>query len=95
MGWPDQLDWGAFERAWHDNGCRILRDLAAACPGERLYSAAFHLFYLDDVKILPPALAANTEAAVHEDDGYSTRFTPPEWRWDVLDSGSRRRDRVR
>ncbi|MFG2071212.1 hypothetical protein [Nonomuraea maritima] len=80
------MDWGAFERAWHDSGCRILSDLAAACPGERLYSAAFHLFYMDDATILPPALAANTEAAVHEDDGYSTRFTPPEWRWDVLDA---------
>ena len=82
------MDWGAFENAWHDSGCRILSDLAAACPGERLYGAAFHLFYMDGVKILPPALAANIEAAVHEDYEYSTRFTPPEWRWDVLDATS-------
>ncbi|MEV6159805.1 DUF4303 domain-containing protein [Nonomuraea sp. NPDC052129] len=82
------MDWGAFEKAWHDSGCRILSDLAAACPGERLYGAAFHLFYMDGAKILPPALAANTEAAVHEDYGYSTRFVPPEWRWDVLDATS-------
>ncbi|MFI7419549.1 hypothetical protein [Nonomuraea sp. NPDC049684] len=79
------MDWGAFEDAWHDSACRTLSDLAGACPGERLYGAAFHLFYMDDVQILPPALAANTEAAVHEDHGHSTRFTPPEWRWDVLD----------
>lgn len=80
------MDWGAFEAAWHDSGCRILSDLAGSYPGERLYAAAFHLFYMDDVQILQPALAANTEAAVHEDHGYSTRFSPPEWRWDVLDA---------
>jgi hypothetical protein len=36
-------------------------------------------------QILPPALAANTEAAVHDD---STRSAPPEWRWDVLEAAS-------
>jgi hypothetical protein len=83
-----RMDWGAFETAWHDTGCRILTDLAAAFPDERLYAAAFHLFYLDGDEILPPALAANTEAAVRDDGGYSTRFVPPEWRWDVLDAAS-------
>jgi hypothetical protein len=82
------VDWGAFETAWHDSGCRTLAGMAAAHPGERLYAAAFHLFYGDDIKILPPALAANTEAAMHQNDGYSTRFAPPEWRWDVLDAVS-------
>lgn len=80
------VDWNAFETAWYDSGCRSLADLAAAHPGERLYAAAFHLFYSDDSQILPPALAANTEAAVHRNNGYSTRFAPPEWRWDVLDA---------
>jgi hypothetical protein len=78
------VDWEAFETAWHDSGCRALAALTAAHPGERLYAAAFHLFYADSTVIHPPALAANTEAAVHHDAGYSTRFTPPEWRWDVL-----------
>ncbi|WP_106396428.1 DUF4303 domain-containing protein [Actinocorallia populi] len=82
------MDWGAFETAWHDHGCRVLSGLAEACPGERLYAAAFHLFYMDDVQILSPALAANTEAAVREDGGYSTRFVPSEWGWDVLDAAS-------
>lgn len=82
------MDWSAFETAWHDSGCRALADLAAAHPGERLYAAAFHLFYMDGEEILSPALAANTEAAVREDHGYSTRFTAPEWRWDVLDAAS-------
>src|SRR5688500_8080525 len=80
------MDWGAFETAWHDSGCRILSDLAGGYPGERLYAAAFHLFYMDDVQILQPALPANTEAAVHEDHGYSTRFSPPEWRGALLDA---------
>jgi hypothetical protein len=80
--------WQAFEAAWHDSGCHALAGLAAACPGERLYAAAFHLFYADGTVILPPALAANTETAVRRNDGYSTRFTPPEWRWDVLDAAS-------
>jgi hypothetical protein len=82
------VDWDAFEVAWHDSACRILADLAAAHPDERLYAAAFHLFYSDGIQILPPALAANTEAAVHHNVGYSTRFSPPEWRWDVLDAAS-------
>ncbi|GAA3783377.1 hypothetical protein GCM10022225_84520 [Plantactinospora mayteni] len=82
------MDWDAFGTAWHDSGCRILADLAVAHPGERLYAAAFHLFYSDDDKILSPAFAANTEAAVHRNHGYSTRFAPPEWRWDVLDAAS-------
>src|SRR4051794_26393525 len=88
------MDWGAFETAWHDSGCRVLTALAEAHPDERLYAAAFHLFYMDGAQILPPALAANTEAAVNEvrprgqDYGYSTRFIPPEWRWDVLDAAS-------
>ncbi|MFG2000918.1 hypothetical protein ACGFNU_17405 [Spirillospora sp. NPDC048911] len=82
------MDWDAFETAWHESGCRALADLAAAHPGERLYAAAFHLFYMDDVQILQPALAANIETAVHRSHGYSTRFAPPEWRWDVLDTVS-------
>jgi hypothetical protein len=82
------VDWDAFETAWHDSGCRTLTDFAAAHPGERLYAAAFHLFYSDGAKILSPALAANTEAAVHQNYGYSTRFAPPEWRWAVLDAAS-------
>ncbi|WP_329244524.1 DUF4303 domain-containing protein [Actinoallomurus sp. NBC_01490] len=88
------MDWSAFETAWHDSGCRILADLATAFPDERLYAAAFHLFYMDGDGILSPALAANTEAAVREmrpggeDYRYSTRFAPPEWRWDVLDAAS-------
>ncbi|WP_395109755.1 DUF4303 domain-containing protein [Actinomadura sp. SCN-SB] len=82
------MDWNAFEAAWHDNGCHALADLARAHPGERLYAAAFHLFYLDGTQILAPALAANTEEAVHQNYGDSTRFVPPEWRWDVLDAAS-------
>ncbi|SCL56305.1 hypothetical protein GA0070606_2584 [Micromonospora citrea] len=82
------MDWDAFEAAWHDNGCRSLAGLAAAHPDERLYAAAFHLFYSDGVQILPPALAANAEAEVSRDHGYSTRFAPAEWRWDVLDAAS-------
>lgn len=82
------MDWDAFETAWHDSGCRALADLVAAHPDEQLYAAAFHLFYSDGVKIFSPALAANTEAAVHQHHGYSTRFAPPEWRWDVLDAAS-------
>nr|BFE57913.1 hypothetical protein GCM10020063_024390 [Dactylosporangium thailandense] len=82
------MDWDAFETAWHDIGCRTLTGLAAAHPGEPIYAAAFHLFYSDGSKILPPALAANTEAAVNQLHGYSTRFAPPEWRWDVLDAAS-------
>ncbi|WP_433476773.1 DUF4303 domain-containing protein [Spirillospora sp. CA-142024] len=88
------MDWGAFEKAWHDSGCRTLTALAEAHPGERLYAAAFHLFYMDGTEILSPALAANTEAAVNEvrprgeDYRDSTRFIPPEWRWDVLDAAS-------
>ena len=82
------MDWDAFQTAWHDSGCHTLADLAAAHPGERLYAAAFHLFYGDGTQILPPALAANTEAAVHQNDGYSTRFAPPGWRWDALDAAS-------
>jgi hypothetical protein len=82
------VDWDAFETAWHDSGCRALADLAAAHPDAQLYAAAFHLFYCDGVQILSPALAANTEAAVRLHDGCSTRFAPPEWRWDVLDAAS-------
>ncbi|WP_433089003.1 hypothetical protein ACQP1P_22170 [Dactylosporangium sp. CA-052675] len=82
------MEWDAFETAWHDIGCHTLAGLAAAHPGERLYAAAFHLFYSDRGRILPPALAANTEAAVDQRHGYSTRFAPPEWRWDVLDAAS-------
>lgn len=48
------MDWDAFQTAWHDNGCDTLADLAAAHPGERLYAAAFHLFYGDGTQILPP-----------------------------------------
>ncbi|GAA0909649.1 hypothetical protein [Virgisporangium aurantiacum] len=77
------MDWTAFETAWHDTGCRTVADLAAAHPDERLYAAAFHLFYNDGAQILPPALAANTEGGAAGD-----RFAPPEWRWDVLDAAS-------
>ena len=80
------MDWDAFETAWHDSGCCVLSELAAENSGKRIYAAAFHLFYMDGAKILPPALAANAEAAVHSDYGYSTRFIPPEWEWDVLDA---------
>ena len=82
------MDWDAFQTAWHDSGSRALAEVAAAHPGERLYAAAFHLFYGDGTQILPPALGVNAEAAVHDDDGCSTRFAPPEWRWAVLDAAS-------
>jgi hypothetical protein len=82
------MDWDAFETAWHDNGCRAVADLVVAHPGERLYAAGFHLFYNDGTTILPPALAANSEAAVHHSHGYSTRFAPPGWRWDVLETAT-------
>lgn len=82
------MDWDAFETAWHGIGCHTLADLAAAHPGERLYAAAFHLFYADDTQILTPALAANTEMAVHGNEASLTRFAPPDWRWDVLDAAS-------
>ncbi len=78
------MDWSAFEKAWHDSGCRALADVVAAHPDEQFYAAAFHLFYSDGIQILSPALAANTEAAVLQHHEYSTRFAPPEWRWDVL-----------
>ncbi|MBT2208279.1 DUF4303 domain-containing protein [Actinomadura sp. NEAU-AAG7] len=78
------MDWGAFQSAWHERGCRAVAGLAEANPGESLYAAAFHLSYLDGEQILPSALAVNAEAAVREEHGYSTRFLPPEWRWDVL-----------
>ncbi|WP_242908902.1 hypothetical protein [Actinomadura terrae] len=77
------MDWSAFQDAWHDSGCRIVAGLAAANPEESLYAAAFHLSYLDGEQILPSALAVNAESAVREDHGYSTRFVPPEWRWDA------------
>ncbi|MEV4543312.1 DUF4303 domain-containing protein [Micromonospora echinaurantiaca] len=82
------MDWDSFETAWHDSGCQTLADIAAAHPDEQLYAAAFHLFYSDGIQILPPALAANTEAAMHQNDGHSTRFAAPEWRWDVLEAAS-------
>lgn len=82
------MDWDGFRTAWHDTGCRTLADLAATHPGERLYAAAFHLFYGDGTQVLPPALAANAESAVRVDDGCSTRYAPPEWRWDTLDAAS-------
>jgi hypothetical protein len=34
-------------------------------------------------RVLPPALAADTEGGTDGD-----RFAPPEWRWDVLDAAS-------
>ncbi|BCJ37264.1 hypothetical protein Athai_47670 [Actinocatenispora thailandica] len=82
------MDWDAFETAWHDSGCRALAGIAAAHPDQPLYAAAFHLCYLDGTEILPPALATNTDTAVHQRYGYSTRFVPPEWRWPVLESAS-------
>ncbi|MFC7245817.1 hypothetical protein ACFQO7_25355 [Catellatospora aurea] len=82
------MDWDGFEAAWHDGGCRALAELAAAFPGERLYAAAFHLFYGDGTQILPPALAVNAESAVRHHGGYSTRFAAPEWRWSVVDAAS-------
>ncbi|MCF0081665.1 DUF4303 domain-containing protein [Streptomyces lomondensis] len=82
------MDWEAFEAAWCDNGCRAIARLAAAHPEERLYAAAFHLFYSDGSQILPPALAANAESAVTKPYEVSTRFTPAEWRWDVIDEAS-------
>lgn len=65
------VDWDAFETAWHDSGCRTLAGLVTSHPGERLYAAAFNLFYADGKKILPPALAANTEIAVRHVHAYS------------------------
>jgi hypothetical protein len=78
------MDWDAFETAWHDSGCHALAGVAAAHPTERLHVAAFHLFYCDSTQILPPALAADTEAEARPAD----RFAPPEWRWDVVDGAS-------
>ena len=82
------MDWAAFEDEWRSEATRALAALTSANPGERFYAAAFHLFYSDESQILSPALAANVESAVRVEDWGSTRFVPPEWRWDVLDAAS-------
>jgi hypothetical protein len=82
------VDWTGFEDEWRNEAARALAALTSANPGERLYAAAFHLFYSDGSQILSPALAANVESAVRMEDWGSTRFVPPEWRWDVIDAAS-------
>jgi len=82
-----------IEVAWFSAAESAIAEIAREQHDEQIYAAAFHLFYADDSKVLPPALAANTESAVvthQEEDGYSwsTRWAPPEWRWDVLDGAS-------
>jgi hypothetical protein len=82
------VNWRRFEHEWYAHACRALAALAEANPAERLYCAAFHLFYADGRKVLPPAFAANAETSVRIDAHGSTRFAPPEWRWDVIDEAS-------
>ena len=78
---------------WLEEASRTIAQLIRAFPKEGIYAAAFHLFHADYSKILSPALAANAESAVvvHSDKtgaAWSTRWAPPEWRWDVLDAAS-------
>ena len=70
-----------------------IAQIVRAHPDEQIYAAAFHLFYSDYSQILTPALAANAESAVTlhtEKSGtsWSTRWVPPDWKWDVLDAAS-------
>ena len=86
------MDWKAFENAWSIAATTAIVSTVRANPDERFYAAAFHLFYSDRTKMLPVALALNTEAHVANADltsAYgSTRWAPPEGRWDVLDGAS-------
>jgi len=82
------VDWRNFEQQWFAQASRALSALAAANPEERLYGAAFHLFYSDGAKVLAPAFAANVESAVRVEAWGSTRYEPPEWKWDVIDEAS-------
>jgi len=78
---------------WLQEAPRAIADVIRAHPREEIYAAAFHLFYADYTVIHAPSLAANAESAValHSNNSgitYSTRWMPPEWRWDVLESAS-------
>lgn len=79
-----------IEKQWLEVAASAIADVVNAHPQEQFYAAAFHLFSATDETILSPALAANIESAVvfyNEKDGstLSTRWEPPEWKWDVLD----------
>jgi len=80
-----------IETGWMQEAGRALAALVRAHPQERIYAAAFHIFCADDLQILPPALAANAESAVILNKNgftWSTRWAPPGWRWDVLETAS-------
>lgn len=57
---------------------------------ERVYAAAFWLFYCDRSRLLPPAFAFNSESAVRTEGqggaAWSTRWVPAEWVWPVVDA---------
>lgn len=82
------MHWEALESAWCTEASRSLVALADANRADVLYAAAFHLFYADGAKILSPAFAVNAESAVRIHAWGSTRYVPPEWRWDVVDDAS-------
>ena len=78
-----------IETSWVDVGSVTLKALVKDHGGDQVYAAAFWLLYSDYTRVLVPALAANVESnvVVHTDDEepWSTRWVPAEWRWPVLD----------
>lgn len=78
-----------IEAAWLREAPVAIRSLVDANTHESFYAAAFWLLYCDEVSLLAPALAVNTESAIvthnDNDEPWSTRWVPAEWRWPVLD----------
>lgn len=78
-----------IETAWLRVAAAAITRVVRANATETFYAAAFWLFYCDYTTMGAPALAMNAESAIalHQtnDDAWSTRWAPAEWRWPVLD----------
>lgn len=77
-----------IESRWFDSAATAIVSHASRFPAERFYAGAFWLCYVDYTLFGTPCFALNTESYLARDGGDaedSTRWSPPNWRFDVLD----------
>jgi hypothetical protein len=77
-----------IESAWLDAAASVIVSQVAAYPHEQFYAAGFWLCYVDYTMFAGPVFAMNTESHLAANcgdwpEGY-TRWSPPNWRFDVL-----------
>ncbi len=63
----------------------LVESHSALTKNSPVYAGSFWLFYCDYTVIHPPCFALNTVDGIELDDGWSNKWSPPDWKFPSID----------